>query len=189
MIQPIPDGEASRARPGMRELFLAFAGVSVMGFGGVMPWARRMLVEQRNWLNPLEFNEAYSLSQFLPGGNILNLAVVIGQRFRGAAGALVAVAGLLAGPVVIVSLVGLLYLRYGDSEAVHGALAGVAAGAAGLILSMAAKMAEPLLRARAVPPLALALAVFVAIGLAELSLALVLAVLVPVSVALAWWRL
>jgi chromate transporter len=180
---------SSALRPGLLELFLAFGGVAVMGFGGVMPWARRMLVEQRRWLTPLEFNEVYALAQFLPGGNILNLAVVVGQRFRGPLGAVVSVAGLLLGPVVIVSAIGVLYLRYGESEAVHGALAGVAAGAAGLLLSMAAKMVEPLVRARAVPPILVAVTVFAAFGLAQLSLALVLVVLVPISVALAWRRL
>jgi chromate transporter len=185
---PAEDDSAAAADPTLLDLFVAFSGVAIMGFGGVMPFARRMLVDERRWMTPDRFNEAIALAQFLPGGNILNLSVIVGQRFRGAAGSVVAVAGLLAGPVVIVSLLGLAYFRYGESEAVHGALAGVAAAAAGLLLAMAAKMAEPLVRRRAAVPLVVAALAFVGIGLAGLPLALVLAMLVPISVAIAWRR-
>jgi len=180
-VEPDP-----RQPPSLRELFLAFAGVAIIGFGGVLPWARRMLVEQRRWMSAEEFNEVYSLAQFLPGGNILNLAVVIGQRFHGPAGSLVCLVALLVGPVAVMIALGMLYVRYGEVAAVHDALAGVAAGAAGLILVMAVKMAEPLLRRRALLPLVLAGIAFVAVGLAALPLLPVLAVLVPVGIALAW---
>jgi chromate transporter len=172
--------------PSLRELFLAFSGVAIIGFGGVLPWARRMLVEERRWLSAEEFNEVYSLAQFLPGGNILNLAVVIGQRSHGALGSLVCVVALLAGPVAIMTLLGFLYTRFGQIAAVHDALAGVAAAAAGLILAMAAKMAEPMLRRRALLPLAMAIVAFAAVGVAELPLFMVLAVLVPLGIGLAW---
>jgi chromate transporter len=188
-MSPAPADDAARpADPTVLDLFLAFGGVAVVGFGGVMPFARRMLVDERRWMTPDRFNEAIALAQFLPGGNILNLSVIVGQRFRGAAGALAAVAGLLAGPVVIVSLLGLAYLLYGEHAFVRGALAGVAAAAAGLLLAMAGKMAEPLVRRGAAVPLALAALAFAAIAIAGLPLAPVLAVLVPVSVALAWRR-
>ena len=183
---PAKDGSPPLQRPSLRELFLAFAGVAIIGFGGVLPWARRMLVEQRRWMSAEEFNEVYSLAQFLPGGNILNLAVIIGQRFRGAAGSLVSVVALLIGPVAIMIGLGTLYVRYGQVEAVHDALAGVAAAAAGLILVMAARMAESLVRRRAALPLVLAGLAFAAVGLAGLPLLPVLAVLVPLGVALAW---
>src|SRR5688572_4965425 len=148
-----------------------------------------MLVEQRRWMSRHEFTEALAIAQFLPGGNILNLSVAVGQRFRGALGALAAVAGLLAAPVVIVTTLGVLYLRYGGVAAVHDALAGVAAGAAGLILSMAAKLAQPLFRRTALVPLAFALAALVGVAVLELPLLAVLAILAPLSVAYAWWRL
>jgi chromate transporter len=187
MIRSATEGDPLRAQaPSLRELFLAFSGVAIIGFGGVLPWARRMLVEERRWLSAEEFNEVYSLAQFLPGGNILNLAVVIGQRFHGPLGSLVSVVALLAGPVAIMTLLGFLYTRYGQIAAVHDALAGVAAAAAGLILVMAAKMAEPMLRRRAVLPLAIAVVAFVAVAVAELPLFMVLAVLVPVGIGLAW---
>jgi chromate transporter len=179
---PVPRG----ARPSVATLFLAFSAVAISGFGGVMPFARRMLVEQRRWMTADEFNEAYSLAQFLPGGNILNLSVVVGSKFRGGAGALAAIGGLLVGPFLIMIALGAVYSRYGEIEAVGDALAGVAAGAAGLILAMAFRMAEPLARRRALVPGLLALAGFVAIGLFQLPLLPVLAVLAPISVALAW---
>ena len=70
--------EATGRLAGPPELFLAFAGIAVMGFGGVLPWARRMLVEERRWVTAEEFTEVLSLGQFFPGGNIINVAVVIG---------------------------------------------------------------------------------------------------------------
>jgi chromate transporter len=180
------DKNLPQPRPGLVTLFLAFTGVAIIGFGGVLPWARRMLVEQRRWMTPDDFTEAFSLSQFLPGGNIINLAVIVGQRFRGASGALMAVAGLLVAPVFIMVGLGMIYAHYGQFEAVHDALAGVAAGAAGLILAMAAKMAEPLIHRRAAVPIALAVLAFAGAGLVELPLILVVAVLAPVSIAIAW---
>lgn len=176
-------------RPRLIDLFLGFAGIAIVGFGGVMPWAYRMLVEQRRWLTPSEFSEALAVAQFLPGGNIINLGVAIGQREHGIAGALVCVVGLLLGPFVIVTSLAGVYLTYGQRPEVHGMLAGIAAAAAGLMLSMAAKMARPLLHRAALAPLLFAVLAFLGIGIAGLSLIPVLAVLIPLSVAYAWWRL
>ena len=72
--------------PTLLELFLAFALISLCGFGGVLAWSRRMLVEKRQWMTAEEFNDAYALCQFLPGPNVVNLSVVFGQRIRGPAG-------------------------------------------------------------------------------------------------------
>lgn len=188
MSEPHSDEPRDTRVPGLAELFLGFSGIAIMGFGGVLPWARRMLVEQRRWLSADEFTELLALCQFMPGGNIINLAIVVGQRTNGVAGSLVSVAGLMAAPVVIVLCLGSLYLRYGDVEAVQGALAGVAAGAAGLILGMAAKMAEPLFRRTAVPALSIAAAAFVGVAVMRLSLPLVVLVLAPLSILLAWRR-
>ncbi len=82
-----PAETVAQPKPSLLDLFLAFAGVAVMGFGGVLPWARRMLVEERRWLTGEEFTEVLALGQFLPGGNIINVAVVVGGRFRGPLGA------------------------------------------------------------------------------------------------------
>lgn len=177
------------AYPSVWTLFLAFSAVALSGFGGVMPFARRMLVEGRRWMTPDEFNEAYALAQFLPGGNILNLSVVVGSRFRGVAGAVAAILGLLLGPFLVMVGLGVVYARYGGIDAIGTALAGVAAGAAGLIIAMAAKMAEPLLRRRALIPSLVAVVAFLAVAIAEWPLLWVVAVLAPLSVALAWREL
>src|SRR6266568_4427236 len=84
--------------PSLSELFRAFAIVSLSGFGGALPWARRMIVERKHWMTAQEFAETFALSQFLPGPNVINFSVVFGARFGGAAGAAVALGGLLGPP-------------------------------------------------------------------------------------------
>jgi len=186
MPQPADGDPGGANTPGLAALFFAFSGIALMGFGGVLPWARRMMVEQKGWMSSDEFAELLSLCQFLPGGNIINLAVVVGQRTNGLLGAIVAVAGLMMSPVVIVLLFGSAYLRYGHLPEVHAALGGVAAAAAGLILSMAAKMARPLFDRGAVVPLGVAVAAFFGVAVFSFSLPAVVLVLAPASIALAW---
>jgi chromate transporter len=173
-------------KPSISELFAAFFSMALHGFGGVLPWARRAIVEEKRWMTAQEFNEAFAIGQFLPGANIVNLAVVFGGRLHGAAGAAVALSGLLIPPVAIVLALGVLYGRYGEADAVQRVLAGVAAAAAGLILAMVVKMLQPLLR-EGMAALLVTAAAFVAVGVLRLSLPAVLIVLAPVSIALAWW--
>lgn len=174
--------------PTLSELFIAFVIIALSGFGGTLAWSRRMIVEQRRWMTSDEFNEAYALCQFLPGPNIVNFSVVFGSRFRGPAGAAVAFLGLLGPPVVIVTIIAVLYSYFGELPALQRMLIGVSAAAAGLIAATAAKMAEPLFHERNIVWPAVALVTFVAIGVLRWPLPWVLAVLVPSSVALAWWR-
>jgi chromate transporter len=184
---------ASNPQPGLAELFVAFATMSVAGFGGVLPWARRAVVDERKWLTADEFNEAFSFSQLLPGPNIVNFSVIFGARLRGPAGAAVALAGLLGPPLVIVTILAMLYVRYGDIAWMARMLAGLAAAAAGLIIATVAKMAKPLF-AKSLATRSLdfapfvALAVFVAIGILRWPLPYVLLVAAPVSIAFAWYR-
>ena len=183
------DRQAGETPPSFRQLFLAFSGMAIMGFGGVLPWARRMLVEQRGWMTPEDFAEALSLCQFLPGGNVINLGILVGRRFAGVAGAVAAVAGMMAAPIFVVLGLGALYLRYGHITEVAGALDGMTAAAAGLILAMAGKMAAPLFRRGAAVPLLIAALAFTGVGVLTWSLPVVLIVLAPLSIAFAWWRL
>jgi len=176
-------------QPTLTELFTAFAKISLSGFGGVLAWSRRMMVEERKWLTAEQFNETYALCSFLPGGNILNFSVVFGARFGGVRGALVAVAGLMGPPLLLVLVIASIYARYGDLPPLRRALTGVAAAAAGLMIATVAKMAQPLFRNRAVIGPLIALATFVAIGIVQWPLPLVLAVIVPVSIAAAMVRL
>jgi chromate transporter len=175
-------------RPGLAELFIAFATISLSGFGGVLAWSRRLMVEERKWLTPEQFNETYAVCAFLPGGNILNFAVIFGSRIRGPLGSLVASAGLMGPPLLLVMFVGGLYAHYGDVPALRHMLTGVASAAAGLMMATVAKMAGPLFRNRAVTGPLIALATFVSIGVMQWPLPLVLAVIVPVSIGAAWVR-
>jgi chromate transporter len=175
-------------RPTLGVLFLSFAKISLSGFGGVLPWARRMIVEEKKWMTAEEFNEAFSLSQFLPGPNIVNFSVVFGSRFRGVPGAAVALLGLIGPPVAIVTFLGFLYARYGEIEPLQRMLAGVTAAAVGLFIAVTVKMAEPVFRSLRAPGPFIAAAAFVAVGLLRWPLPYVLLVLAPLSIALAWWR-
>ena len=183
-----PVAAAALPRPSLSELFIAYALISLYGFGGVLAWSRRMMVEERRWLTPEQFNEAYALCSFLPGPNIVNFSVIFGSRVRGPLGGLVALVGLLGPPMVLIIVIGALYSHYGDLPALRRALIGVTAAAAGLIMSTVAKMALPLFRNRAVGGPVIALATFGAIGIAQWPLPIVLVVVLPISLALAWVR-
>jgi len=188
---PPPAGlpEPGEVRPSLSELFVAFAKISLSGFGGVLAWSRRMMVEERKWLTPEQFNETYALCAFLPGGNILNFSVIFGGRLRGAAGAVVALTGLMGPPIVLIMIIGAIYAHYGEVPALRRMLTGVASAASGLMMATVAKMARPLFHNRAVVGPLIAIATFAAIGLIQWPLPLVLAVIVPVSIGIAWVRL
>jgi len=169
-----------------RALFMEFLKVGVSGFGGVLPFARRMLVENRRWLNDTEFNEVLSLSQFLPGPNIVNVAIIVGRRFCGPTGSVAAALGLMLMPLAIVLLLAMLFAEFAQIEAVRGACTGVSAAASGLVLALALKMGKTI---RHTPwQIGIAIIAFVAIGVARQPLLWVLAALVPLSVACSWWR-
>ena len=182
-----PPSHASPVNPTLFELLIAFGTIAVSGFGGVLYWSRRMMVERRKWLTADEFNEAYALCNFLPGPNVVNFAIVFGRRFRGAPGALIALFGLLGPPVVIVTTFAVLYSIYGNLEVLQRMFTAVAAAGAGLTISTAAKMAEPVLRQRVGFPHAMWAAAVVGVGVLHWPIYYVLACLIPLSIALAWW--
>lgn len=171
-------------RPRRRDLFLGFFGLGITAFGGVLPLARRYLVEKRRWLSAEEFTELLGLCQFLPGGNIINLSVAVGMRFAGWRGALAAAAGLLVGPTLVVVGLGVLYDRYHDDPLVGRAFAGLAAAAAGLLVAMAVKLVQPL-RGRWLA-LGIACLAFLALALLKLPLLWSMLVLTPISVLLSY---
>lgn len=147
-----------------------------------------MLVEQRGWMTPEEFNDAYALCQFLPGPNVVNLSVVFGRRIRGPVGSAVALVGLIGPPFIIVTLIGVIYARFGEVAALQRMLLGVAAAAVGLVMGTCAKMALPLFKDRlGLAPL-MALATFASVGVLRWPIYGALAVLVPLSIAIAWVR-
>jgi chromate transporter len=182
---PVPDLPASHPpiQPSLVELFVAFAKMSLAGFGGVLVWARRAIVEQHRWMTADEFNETFALCHFLPGPNIVNLSFVFGSRFRGLAGGIAAFAGLVGPPMLIAIVLAALYMRYGEIEALRRTLAGVSCAAVGLLLSVMLKMTMPLVKRRDIAGLVVLVAVFVAIGVLRLPLAEVLLIAVPASLA------
>ncbi|HSC62592.1 MAG TPA: chromate transporter [Caldimonas sp.] len=167
MTEP-PDGATARGagsaqdRPGptsRSDLFFTFNRLALQGFGGVLAVAQRELVERKGWLSREEFVEMLALSQVLPGPNVVNLGLMLGDRFFGLRGALAAVAGMLAVPLVIVLLLTAAYAEFSRLAAVSGALRGMGAVAAGLIIATAIRLMTTLGSNRLGPPLAAAFAV------------------------------
>jgi chromate transporter len=145
-----------------------------------------MLVEDRRWLSAEEFGEMLSLCQVLPGPNIVNMAVCVGTRFRGARGALAAFFGLLAAPFAIILALGALFTQYGELPAISAAFRGISAAAAGLIVAMGLKMAAS--RRLRSPMAIFAIAAFGGVAILRMPLGAFLLVAAPLSVAAAAWR-
>ncbi len=166
--------------PRLFELFRGFLMLGLMGFGGVLPLARHMIVEDRRWLGAREFSDLLGLCQFLPGGNIINLSVAVGMHFRGIPGALATLLGLIAAPTAIVVVLGSIYGRFQSDPHVVHMFAGLAAAAAGILVAMAFKLALPLRR----QPLGLvfAAASCAAVALFHLPLVPTMLVLAPISI-------
>jgi chromate transporter len=122
------------------QLFICFSKIGLSGFGGVIPWARRTLVEQDKILTSEEFSAILGICQIVPGPNIVNLSVCIGSRFAGARGAFAAAMGLTLGPICIVMVLALLYAHYSYIESIKGVLRGISAVGVGLIASTGLKM-------------------------------------------------
>src|SRR5436305_14249555 len=183
---PAPEIQAPATPPGLLQLFLAFAKISLSGFGGVLVFARRAIVEKYRWMTADEFNETYAFCHFLPGPNICNLSVVFGARIRGIPGSVAAFAGLVGPPVVIVSILAMIYARYGEIPALQRTLAGVSCAAVGLVMGVAARMMGPPLKLGDSVALGFLVAVFAAIGLFRWPLVPVLLVAIPLSIAVTW---
>jgi chromate transporter len=175
----------------LRELFLAFNRLALQGFGGVLPVAQRELVERRRWLTKDEFVEMLAVSQVLPGPNVVNLALMFGDRSFGTRGALAALAGMLLAPLVVVLALTVLYVQFDRYPMVTGALRGMGAVAAGLILSTGLKLLVTLRRNVMGLPIGLGLAALTVLGTAWLRLPLVWVVLGlgAIAIAIAWKRL
>ena len=174
-----------------RDLFFTFNRLALQGFGGVLPVAQRELVERRGWLTKDEFVEMLAISQVLPGPNVVNLALMFGDRAFGWRGAVAALAGMLLAPMVLVLALTALYGRFSDHPMVTGALRGMGAVAAGLVLSTGMKLLGTLRRNVMGPAVCLGLGLLTVLGTAWLRLPLlwVLGVLGLGAIGLAWTRL
>ena len=163
----------------VREVFLGFLSIGARSFGGVLPWAHRVIVEERRWMAREEFLDVLALCQFLPGPNIANMAVVLGRRWFGLAGAVAGFLGLMALPFVWVLALAALYADWATQPDVRAVVSGIGIAGGGLFLGTALKLGMPLVR----KPVAVAIIAgcFVAVGLLRVSLLVVL----PLAVVLA----
>jgi chromate transporter len=154
------------------ELFLTFNSIALQGFGGVLTIIQREMIDKRRWMTQQQFVEDWAVSQILPGGNVINLCIILGNRYFGWRGALVALAGILTVPLLIVLVLATLYTQFAHLPAVAGAVRGMGAAAAGLIGAAAIKMLsglkQNLLGTQAC--IALIALTFIAVGLLRLPL-------------------
>ena len=165
-------------------LFLAFSEMALSGFGGVLQFAYRHLVERRRWLTPEDFTKLLAASQVMPGPTICNLSVMFGYRSAGIGGSAMALGGMIALPTAIVLGLGVAWHEFGALPPVHRALTGMSAVVAGLVLATAMKMS------RAVPrhavPVSLSVVAFLGVGLMRFPLFAVIAFVGPIGILLAW---
>jgi chromate transporter len=186
------DSSSRPAAPGsLRELFFAFNRLALQGFGGVLPVTQRELVERLRWLTKEQFVEMLSVSQVLPGPNVVNLALMFGDRAFGMRGAFVALAGMLFAPLLVVLALTALYSQFTDLPAVTGALRGMGAVAAGLVFSTGLKLLGALRRNVMGIPVCAGFGVATLLATAWLRLPLVWVILGLGSIAIgvAWVRL
>ncbi|WP_020176092.1 chromate transporter [Methyloferula stellata] len=163
-----------------RDLFLVFAKIGLLGFGGVTAWLRRVLVEEQGWLEDREFAELFGLASTLPGANTVAVSVMLGDRYQGPSGSVAAVTGLLAMPLLILAGIASLYGQFANLSDVKNAIAGAAAATAGLVIGNAFKMARNM-KPDAIAYLIGAI-VFICAGILQLPLLWTLLVVVPASI-------
>jgi len=175
-----PTTDAARPPASLWALYWGFLSIGARSFGGVLPWAHRVLVEEKRWIAPGDFAEVLALCQFLPGPNVGNVSVVLGRRWFGPTGAVVAFLGLIALPLVWVFGLALLYADFSSNPAVRAVITGVGVAGGGLFVGTALKLAKPL--AHKPWGVALAAACFGALALGRVSLFAVL----PVAVLVGW---
>jgi chromate transporter len=164
----------------MRELSVGFLLVGLLGFGGLSASGFYVIVERNQWLNRKDYVELFGFCSILPGGNILNASVVLGDRYQGPLGSIVAISSLMLAPLAILMSISVIYDQFSHLPDVKAAAAGAASAVAGMTIGSAAKMAHGLLRSWATP--VFVLATFVAIAWFRLPLAMVVLTIVPLAI-------
>jgi len=191
MSSPPPDASARPQPRSLTDLFVSFTLLALQGFGGVLAVVQHELVERKRWMTREEFVEEWAVAQIMPGPNVVNLALMIGSRYFGLRGAMVALAGMLTFPLLVVLALALLYAQFADNPQVAGALRGMGAVAAGLITATGLKLIGALRK----HPMGLAactvlgVLTFIAIAVLRLPLGWVLPVLGGIAYALTWRKL
>ncbi|WP_431272944.1 chromate transporter [Variovorax ureilyticus] len=194
MHQALHSAEPASDRPrpqSVRDLFFSFTWLALQGFGGVLAVVQREMVEKKRWLTPDEFLEDWAVAQVLPGPNVINLALMIGDRHFGLRGAIAALAGMLTVPLGVILVLAVLYAHYAGNPQVAGGLRGMGAVAGGLIAATGIKLI-PALRKHPLgfaTCLGIVALVFSAIALARVPLGWVLIIVGGVACVWTWWRL
>lgn len=190
----LPDvaSPAATARPeSLTDLFVSFSLLALQGFGGVVAVVQRELVENKRWMTREEFIEEWAVAQIMPGPNVVNLSITLGARYFGLRGALAALAGMLLFPLLVVLGLALAYAHYASSPQVAGALRGMGAVAAGLIMATGLKLFPALRRNVLGTPLCAVFGVLMFAAMAWLKLPLIWSLLAlgAVSCLVAWRKL
>jgi len=187
-----PEAPQPRPQPkSLSDLFFSFTWLALQGFGGVLAVVQRELVENKRWMTREEFVEEWAVAQIMPGPNVVNLSLMLGHRYFGLPGALVALAGMLVVPLLVVLALAMVYAQFAGNPQVAGALRGMGAVAAGLIAATGLRLSSALRNHPLGKPLCalLGVAAFVAIALLRVPLAYVLLVLGGAGCVLTWRKL
>lgn len=182
----------ARAQPeSLTDLFVSFTLLALQGFGGVLAVVQREMVEKKKWMTREEFVEDWAVAQIMPGPNVVNLSLMIGDRYFGLRGAMAALAGMLALPLLVVLLLAVVYAQFAAYPGVAGALRGMGAVAAGLIAATGIKLFGALRQNPMGLPtcIALGIACFLAIAIFRIPLAYVLLSLGGLACVLTYRRL
>jgi chromate transporter len=177
------ESSGSGDRVPLSALFIGFLKVSLCGFGGGLVWARRVVVEQRQWMDEQEFAETLTLCQLMPGPNIVGITVCVGAKLRGAIGAVSAVAGFILVPWTVGLAAGGVALQYAEIAVLQNILGGLSASAAGLLIGTGLRLLTPHRSRRAA--LLFAGLAFAGMAFTRLPLTMVLLGLAPISIAVA----
>lgn len=178
---------SNRIHPTLWELFFNFAMVGLFGFGGVMPWARQMMVDRRQWVDEAEFAELLTTGQFFPGPNIGNICIIYGRRQQGLAGAWVSIVGLYLFPTIVTILAGFAYTKWWSVYAAQQVFGAVMPIATGLMLGTTLRLLKAM--PRNIHTLSVFVITFVLTGLLVLPLWMVLLICIPLSLALSFLTL
>lgn len=168
------------------ELFTGFLTIGLMGFGGIAASAQYVIVEKRRWLTPKDFVELFGICSILPGGNFMNATVIIGDRFQGAVGSVVAMTSLLLMPLLILLGIAVAYDHFSYLPEVRAATGGAASAAAGLIIGTAVRMGRGVKWGGLA--IAMGVATFGLVGLLRLPLWAIMLTMVPLSVSISLYR-
>ena len=170
-------------RPSLALIARSYLKIALSSFGGgLSAWTQKIVVEELRWIDDREFLSGLALCRVLPGPTMVNFAVFLGSRLRGALGVAAALTGLLIVPFIVAVVLGMLYFEYQHIPRLQPALAGMAAAAAGMTIGMGVKM---LMRRQVVVfELLCVIAAFVLIGVMRVPLVMALLILVPCAVLL-----